>query len=108
MALALSVTSGDLGKRIGKSAPADSAMVARLFEEASTLLEEELVTAWRPMPPEVQDDCVLRIGQALWDASKTSSGAGPQTSADGPALPRSPRDPLASSRTLIGRYVVPL
>lgn len=103
------VTSADLLKRVGKTeTSSDADVVEALFDEAVVLLDEELATAWREMPLEVHNECVLRIGQALWDARKTSNGAGQQTSADAPVLPRSPRDPLASSRALIGRYVVPL
>ena len=53
---------------------------------------------------------VLSVGQGMWDRRKTSSTGGGQLSVDGAAqqLPRTPRDPLASVRSLLEQYVVAL
>lgn len=104
---AITVTKDDLGKRLGKTGEADAAEVERCFDLAQVELLDAVRNAWRAVPSEHADECVLRIGQSVWDMRKTSTGQG-QTSVDGPPSPRAPADLLASSRPIIRKYVIGL
>lgn len=98
------VTKADLAKRIGGTATAEA--VADQFDLAVELLDGKLVDAFRPMPDKTYKECVLSIGYALWDRQKSSSGTRQQTTMEGQVPVRSPRDPLASVRTILADYVL--
>lgn len=100
------MTSAGLADRIGVP---DSAQVAGALAAGRVLLDDALETAFRPVPVEVLDEMVLSVGQAVWDRRKTATSNGGQlTTVEGQALPRTPRDPLASVRSILALYVVPL
>jgi hypothetical protein len=98
---ATTVTSDQLGSKIGAS----GAEAERLYTEAVDTVTEALATAWRDVPVSAVDECVYRVGRALKDSGRTSTGAGQMTATDAPG-PRNPTDPLASAYPIIRRYVV--
>lgn len=104
MPIAPTVTAEQLGKRCGVNDPDEQ---ARLLALATKELDTALLRAFRPMPIEEIDECIYRIGRAIRDAGKTSTGASQLQVDGGVAIPRSPSDPLASSRKIIQRYVAP-
>lgn len=100
------MTSADLAARIGK---ADSDQVVEALAAGRALLDAALVAAFREVPVEVLDEMVLSVGQAVYDRRKTATSNGGQlTTVEGQALPRTPRDPLASVRAILALYTVPL
>lgn len=100
------VTSAVLAERIGKP---DSPAIQAALATGRALLDDALETAFRDPSVEVVDELVLSVGQAIWDRRKTATSNGGQlTTTEGQALPRSPRDPLASCRAILALYVVPL
>lgn len=106
MPLATTVTSATLATRIGVN---DSDQVQRALDTALELLDTALESAFRPVPQSTLDECVLSVGQAVWDRRKTGNSSGGQlTTVEGQAAARTPRDPLASVRHLLALYVVPL
>ena len=98
------VTDEQLGERCGVK---DEAERTRLLALAVSQLETALEESFREMPVEDVDECIYRIGRALKDAGKTSTGASQLQIDGGAAIPRAPSDPLASSRKIIQRYTVP-
>lgn len=105
MAVTISVTTQQLAAKL-KVADDDEAQ--RLLDEATDLLLDALATAFRDMPTTIADECVYRIARALRDFGKTSTGAAQVQIDNGTPIPRAPADPVASSRVLISRYVVPM
>ena len=97
------VTVEKLAVRCGvKPASADYPEVEDTLAGATALLAEALLRARKPMPQELANVCVLRIGRALWDTRRQqgpSAGIG-QAGGIPPA-----RDPLASSWPILGHYV---
>lgn len=104
MAIETTVTAEQLGKRCGVN---DEQERERLLALAISELDTALLKAFRPMPTPEIDECIYRIGRALKDAGKTSTGASQLQVDGGVAVPRAPSDPLASSRKIIQRYVAP-
>lgn len=102
---AITVTKDTLASRLGKTGPADAAEVERCFNLAKDTLLDAVRNAWRAVPGNDADECVLRIGQSIWDMRKTSNGQG-QVSVEGAPSPRTPTDPLVTSRPIIRKYVV--
>lgn len=103
----ITVTKDDLATRLAKTGPSDAAEVERCFNLAEENLLDAVRNAWRAVPTGDANECVLRIGQSLWDMRKTSTGQG-QVSVDGPPSPRAPADPLTTSRPIIRKYVIGL
>lgn len=103
----ISVTKDSLATRLGKTGENDAAEVERCFDLAEAELLDAVRNAWREVPTEQADECVLRIGQALWDMRKTSNGQG-QVTVDGQPSLRTPADPLTTSRPIIRKYVIGL
>ena len=99
MPIVTTIDQAALAKRIG--AKPDDPEVQRCPTVALVELERATTDAFRPIPAETMDEMVLSVGQGMWDRRKTSSTGGGQ-------LPRTPRDPLASVRSLLEQYVVAL
>lgn len=99
------VTKADLANRIGGTA-ATPDTVTEQFNLAVEMLDQNLEKAFRPMPDATYKECVLSIGYALWDRKKSSSGTKQQTTMEGQVPVRSPRDPLASVRSILADYVL--
>lgn len=98
------VTKADLAKRISPTVTAEA--VTEQFDLAVEMLDGKLVKAFRPMPDKTYKECVLSIGYALWDRKKSSAGTNQQTTMQGQVPVRSPRDPLASVRSILADYVL--
>lgn len=98
------VTAEQLGERCGIR---DEDERARVLALATSQLNTALAKAFREMPVEDVDECIYRIGRAIKDAGKTSTGASQLQVDGGVTVPRAPSDPLASSRKIIQRYVTP-
>lgn len=98
------VTAEQLGNRCGVK---DEDERTRLLALATKELETALAKPFREMPVEDVDECIYRIGRALKDSGKTSTGASQLQIDGGATIPRAPTDPLASSRKIIQRYTVP-
>lgn len=102
--IAPTVTAEQLGERCGVKVEAER---DRLLALAIKELETALASSFREMPVEKVDECIYRIGRALKDSGKTSTGAAQLQVDGGATIPRAPTDPLASSRKIIQRYTVP-
>lgn len=98
------VTAEQLGARCGIT---DTTEQARVLALAISDLTSATAKAFREMPVTDVDECIYRIGRAIKDAGKTSTGASQLQVDGGAAVPRSPSDTLASSRKIIQRYVAP-
>lgn len=94
-----------LAKRIGTQ-PSDD--VQATLDSANAFYAAATEGAFRPIPEGVADEAILSIGYALWDRRKSSHGAQQVPVMEGQMLVRSPRDPLASVRTILADYVVPV
>lgn len=103
MSLDTTVTPAKLA-RVGVKEPDQASTHAT----ALALLTDALRDAIRPMPTTLVDECMYRVARALKDSAATSGGTQQVQVGDGGVVPRAPRDPLASSATLISRYVIPL
>lgn len=98
------VTAEQLGAKCGIT---DEAERERVLALAIRDLTTATAKAFREMPVEDVDECIYRIGRAIKDAGKTSTGASQLQVDGGVAIPRTPSDTLASSRKIIQRYVAP-
>lgn len=103
MAITTTVDADALAARIGTSSGAD---VQRCLDVALELLDEQLQTAFRPVPADTLDELVLTVGQAVWDRRKSAQSGGQLQVGEGMPLPRSPRDPLTVAWPILSRYVV--
>lgn len=99
----MTVTAANLADRVGTT---DAAKVEDDLTRAQGFYADAVAGAFRPIPEHVADECVLSIGQALYERRrKSSSGAGLPTTMDGAIPVRAPRDPLASVRPILANYV---
>lgn len=106
MAVATTIDATKLAARIGTK---DQAEATRCLAVALDELDRATAEAFRPIPPDTMDELVLSVGQAVFDRRRTASNGGGQLAVDGSQqLPRTPRDPLASVRSILAQYVVEL
>lgn len=104
---ATTIDAAKLAVRVGGK-PTDPE-VQRCLDLAVAELDRATVAAFRAIPQATMDELVLSVGQAMWDRRKTSSQGGGQITVEGTQqLPRTPRDPLASVRSILAQYVVEL
>jgi len=96
------VTKAMLATRIGTSVD----KVDHAFDLAVEKVDEALEGAFRRMPDHTYAECVLSVGYAVWDRSKSSAGSKQTTVMEGQIPVRAPRDPLASIRPLLVNYVL--
>lgn len=99
----MTVTAEQLRDRVGAR---DADAVTDALATAEGLMTEALTGAFRPMPEVIRDECVLSVGFAVYDRAKSSDGVRQQVTMDGLTPTRSPRDPLASVRSILANYVV--
>jgi len=102
----MTIDANDLREFIGSTEDDDVAFIERCYNEAVALINLALASAFRPVPEVIEERLVLEVGNELYKR-KNASGANSQFAAyDGGATPvRSPRDPLAQVRPIIGMYV---
>lgn len=103
MSLAFTIDPATLGARLTIRDPNEA---DRIHAEATVLLTDALADAWRPVPPEVADECLLRVANALKNAVRVQASGGQMVKAEDGATVAAPRDPLAAAEHLIRRYVV--
>lgn len=110
MALVYTITWQEVRDRAGlrqgttlPTAEAVQAEATRLLDLAAVVLEEALAGAFRPMPPEQADECLLTIAKAYADRRRTPGNAQTTTPEDA-QLRQVPRDPLAGVRPILARY----
>lgn len=96
------VTKAHLATRIGTTVD----KVDHAFDLAVELVDEALEKAFRPMGDKTYTECILSVGYAVWDRSKSSAGSKQTTVMEGQVPVRSPRDPLASIRSILANYVL--
>lgn len=97
-------TVDDLAERVKK--PATEKRVIDAFNTATEMVALAIGQAWRPVPDSIAKECVLSVGYAVYDRSKSSDGRGqPVTVESTNTAVRSPRDPMASIRTILADYV---
>ncbi len=96
------VTAEEAAERIGTK---DVAAVARILPRAVALVDDALTGAFRECPDLVREEMVLSVAYALWDRKKSSHGIAQSTVMEGGTPVRSPRDPLASIRSMLSEYV---
>lgn len=77
----------------------------RIYDEALLIVTDAFASAWRDVPVEFVDECVYRVGRSLRDIEKKASTGAAQVTATEAAPFRVPSDPLASSYSIIRRYV---
>lgn len=92
-----------LGSRLNIREPSEA---ERIHAEATDLLNEALVDAWRTVPESVADECLLRVGNALKNAVRTQAAGGQMVKVEDGATVAAPRDPLASVESILRKYVV--
>lgn len=99
----------DLAKRVGAkpSEAIEGGVLDQVHDAALELLIDAATVTFRPIPPSVAEEMLVRVVRALWDARRTTHGA-QLTTLDAEAAPRAPRDPLAPVGPMLARYVVPL
>lgn len=81
-----------------------------LLAEAVELLEGAFEDAWRPVPENTANGCVVRVARSLREG-KASGNAGQlakTSNGDRVASARAHADPLESVRHVLARHVVPL
>lgn len=106
MAVATTIDAAKLAARIGTK---DQAEAQRCLDLAIAELDRATAEAFRTIPAATMDEMVLSVGQAAFDRRRTASNGGGQLAVDGSQqLPRTPRDPLASVRSILAQYVVEL
>lgn len=104
MAIETGITPEKLAGRLNKKA--DDPEVARVLTVALETLEDALTDAFRVMPASVIDDCIIRLGRAIWDSTSRGRDGAVQASQVGTEGPvRAPRDPLTTIRPILSRYV---
>lgn len=105
MALVTTIDAAILARRLNKKP--DDPEVARCLEVAIAVLEDYLEDAIRPVPPAVVDDCVVRVGRAVFDSTaRGGGGAAQQTQVGTGDFVRGPRDPLTPVYPMLARYVL--
>lgn len=87
----------------GADVAEDTVEVTRCLDMANVLVTQALVQAWRVVPENVEDECVLRTTYNLFMQSHT--GDANFVTADGSGLPGVANDPLRKSWPLIQRYI---
>lgn len=105
MALESTVTAEQLATRCGGKGPDGLAKATRCLDYATTELERALLNAFRVMPVVTVDECLLSIGQAVWNRTKTPGTGGGQLTIEDGATVAVARDPLASVRSILVNYV---
>lgn len=98
------ITSNTLASAVGADAVRDEDRLAMALSVASSKLATALESAWRPMPDDEQDLCVLRLAIAIYKSIDNDNG-GMLTTADGTLVPGQPNDPMVKVWPLIRRYV---
>lgn len=106
--LTTTVTAETVAQRAGlrRDGQPDLVEAGRVLALALVELGEALEGAWRPMPAEVVDECVLRMAVDAARAARTGGTGGQTTQLEDGTQVRAPRDPLASVRPRLARYVV--
>lgn len=104
-AIVTTVTAETVATRAGLRGEGAVVEAGRLLELAVVELGEALEGAFRQPPAVVVDEMVLRVAVDAARATRTA-GAGAQTTVEDGQQVRAPRDPLASVRPRLARYVV--
>lgn len=102
----MAVTAEQLKNRVGASGVTPA--VESALATAEALMDEALEGAFREMPEGIRDECVLSVGYAVYDRAKSSDGVRQQVTMDGTTPIRTPRDPMASVRSILAGYVLSL
>ena len=100
------VTAAGLAQVMGR--PAGDTAVADAHAEAVALLTDATAEAFRPIPPPVCDDLVVRVARSCHENRTRHAHGAAAAQMGGETLVRSPRDPLAPAVGILARYVVPL
>lgn len=105
----MTVSDEQLAERLGVNLAKEGVAleVARVRAVSTTLLTSALAQAFREVPEDIHDECLLSVAKAVHDRKRTTNGVA-GTTMDGAVPVRSPRDPLASIRPILAGYVVPL
>jgi len=102
----MAVTAEMLRARVGAKEATEA--VTSALATAEALMTTALEKAFRPMPDGIRDECVLSVGYAVYDRAKSSDGIRQQVTMEGTTPIRSPRDPMASVRSILADYVIGL
>ncbi|MEJ7633251.1 hypothetical protein [Aeromicrobium sp.] len=101
------MTAADLAERIGgPSVTGATPKLVRAFNLAVEQVDLALVDAFRPMSDATYTECVLSVGYAAWDRTKSSAGTKQTTVMEGQYPVRAPADLLASIRPLLAKHVL--
>ena len=98
----------DLKQYIGVNDDSEDQRVQMIFNSATALVDSALSGAFRAVPEDVKSLMYLEVGSTLWDRRNSPNTSSQYAIFEGGALPvKGPRDPLATVRPVIARYVVP-
>jgi hypothetical protein len=94
------ITAAILAGRLNKKP--DDPEVARCLAVAVAVVDCIVESAYRPVPQEIYDDCVVRAGRAVFDSTGRGAGGVPQgTQVGTEGGVRPPRDPKVAVRSLL-------
>lgn len=82
--------------------------VERVLDVAVSLVDDALEDAFRPVPESIYDQLVLEVGRNVYDRENQPAGNAQFATTEGPTPVRAPRDPLATVRPILSRYVIAL
>jgi hypothetical protein len=108
MALTTTVTAEDVATRAALRGDDATEKAEKALALALELLEQALADAYRQPGPEDVDEMVLRVAQDACTTRRTGGTGGQTTRVEDGQQVRVSRDPLASARDMLGRYVIGL
>ena len=99
----------DLKEYIGVSGDSEDMRLQAIWTSATSMVDLAVENAFRIVPQEVLDLMYLEVGSSLYDRRNAPNTNSQFLGYEGtPVAVRQPRDPLATVRPILNRYVVPL
>lgn len=99
----------DLKEYIGVGTDSEDMRLQAIWTSAKSMVDLAVADAFRPVPTDVLNLLYLEVGSSLYDRRNAPNTNSQFLGYEGtPVAVRQPRDPLATVRPIINRYVVPL
>lgn len=99
----------NLKEYIGVGNDTEDMRLEAMWNSAKSMIDLAIEGAYRPVPQDVIDLMYLEVGSSLYDRRNAPNTSSQFLGYEGtPVAVKAPRDPLATVRPIIARYVVPL
>lgn len=102
------LTSAELANHLKVVGGSPAEEVERIHTEALEVLDGAFAHAWREVPVETANECLIRVGQSLLDAKRGNRAGQQRATVEAGTNVRPSVDPLETIRPILDRYVVRL